>query len=697
MSLPLTLSLLPPIASLPLAAFDPGILLVILKVAAALGFVIFVHELGHFAVAKMCGVKCEKFYLGFDIYGLKLAKFVWGETEYGIGILPLGGYVKMLGQEDNPNKAYEEMQRAKAGQASGDPNAPVYDPRSYLAQSVPKRMAIISAGVVMNLIFAFLMAALAYGIGVPVTPCVVSGLQPGSPAWQADLRIGDEITAIDGQPNPSYKDLLNAVVLGNLKQGLELSIRRPEGGDGKPLLFDTKIVPKQDEGLARIGVSAGTGIELTKKHPTRPGSPAAKFDEQLSGGKRIVAINDVKVSSYADFHRELAHNEDKPISLTVEPIPAEPTAGETAPTKPAEPITVTIEPSLARELGIVMKMGPITAVQANSPAADAGLKSGDRILLVNGEAISDPLRWPAVVRKQVGQEVRIMVGSEGGASRELAIKPRAANTYEWPTMYGENPPLSIPELGLAYAVENEVASVDPAGPAASSKLKAGDVITQVTFISPKKSVSEDDESEDLEFKTPLELAKGKFSWVFVISALQYVAPDSQLKLTLKDGTEVTLTSAPATDWYNPLRGLHLVPIEEIRQAQSVGEAFSLGWRETTDSVLMVYRFLYKLGHQVPISEVRGPITIARVAGHEASAGFARLLIFLVMLSANLAVLNFLPIPMLDGGHMLFLIIEGIRRKPVSERVFVAFQFAGILFLMSLMAFALFGDVSDLLK
>jgi regulator of sigma E protease len=69
-----------------------------------LGFVIFVHELGHFAVAKMCGVKCEKFYLGFDIGGYKLAKFQRGETEYGIGILPLGGYVKMLGQDDNPSQ-----------------------------------------------------------------------------------------------------------------------------------------------------------------------------------------------------------------------------------------------------------------------------------------------------------------------------------------------------------------------------------------------------------------------------------------------------------------------------------------------------------------------------------------------------------------------------------------------------------------
>ena len=90
-----------------------GLTVVILKVAVGLGFVIFVHELGHFAVAKLCGVKCEKFYLGFDIAGLKFCKFRWGETEYGIGILPLGGYVKMLGQEDNPAKLREEMERAK--------------------------------------------------------------------------------------------------------------------------------------------------------------------------------------------------------------------------------------------------------------------------------------------------------------------------------------------------------------------------------------------------------------------------------------------------------------------------------------------------------------------------------------------------------------------------------------------------------
>jgi len=92
---------------------------VVLQVAGGLGFVIFVHELGHFLVAKACGVKCEKFYLGFDVGGLKLLSFKWGETEYGIGALPLGGYVKMLGQDDNPAAAAAEAQRARA--AGADP------------------------------------------------------------------------------------------------------------------------------------------------------------------------------------------------------------------------------------------------------------------------------------------------------------------------------------------------------------------------------------------------------------------------------------------------------------------------------------------------------------------------------------------------------------------------------------------------
>ncbi|MGH7194452.1 MAG: site-2 protease family protein, partial [Candidatus Saccharimonadales bacterium] len=102
---------------------EPANWLIVLEVAIGIGMVIFVHELGHFAVAKACGVKCEKFYLGFDIGGWKLCKFKWGETEYGIGVLPLGGYVKMLGQDDNPSRQREEMERAKLKPAADAANA----------------------------------------------------------------------------------------------------------------------------------------------------------------------------------------------------------------------------------------------------------------------------------------------------------------------------------------------------------------------------------------------------------------------------------------------------------------------------------------------------------------------------------------------------------------------------------------------
>ena len=173
------------------------------KVLVGLGLVIFVHELGHFLVAKACGVKCEKFYVGFDVpirFGpfrlpRTLGKYQWGETEYGVGIIPLGGYVKMLGQDDNPANAQKEAERIQVPKAVGADSAETdtldrsseedggqfeLDPRSFPAKSVPQRMAIISAGVIMNLVFAVVFAAIAYRMGVSYEPCEIGGTSPGS-------------------------------------------------------------------------------------------------------------------------------------------------------------------------------------------------------------------------------------------------------------------------------------------------------------------------------------------------------------------------------------------------------------------------------------------------------------------------------------------------------------------------------------
>src|SRR5215813_5803611 len=235
-----------------IAAFDfsaiAGLVAGILKVALGLGAVIFVHELGHFLVALACGVKVEKFMIGFDIGGYKIS---WrrGETEYGIGILPLGGYVKMLGQDDDPAHIKEQMQKSQVDVHSANakpikgPDGETYyvDRRSYLAKSVPQRMAIISAGVIMNVIFAFIFAAIAYGMGVPYIPAVVSEVSPGSPAFEANIQPGDEIVQIGSQKNPTFIQLKSGVTLGDLEKGIEIQVKKVS--DGKVVTVPLK--PRQ--------------------------------------------------------------------------------------------------------------------------------------------------------------------------------------------------------------------------------------------------------------------------------------------------------------------------------------------------------------------------------------------------------------------------------------------------------------------
>ena len=238
------------------ALLDPAAYINGLQVALGVGFVIFVHEMGHFLVAKACGVKCEKFYIGFDVpiwkFPRTLGKFTWGETEYGIGIVPLGGYVKMLGQHDDPREAEAEAERAK--------NAPdgTLDPRSYTAKTVPQRMAIISAGVIMNVIFAVIFAAIAFRWGVPYEPCIVAGTIPGDPAWLAEVPLGGQILQIHKEGKPSNhlryeKDLVTNVVLSKDK-ALDILVEAPDGDQQWYSLTPSRRLISRAKDRVTIGV-----------------------------------------------------------------------------------------------------------------------------------------------------------------------------------------------------------------------------------------------------------------------------------------------------------------------------------------------------------------------------------------------------------------------------------------------------------
>jgi regulator of sigma E protease len=656
---------------------QPASWLVILQVAIGLGFV-FVHELGHFLVAKACGVKCEKFYIGFDINGWSLGKFTWGETEYGIGILPLGGYVKMLGQDDNPAAAAREAQRAKEIIESGDlppePTAdphPAWDPRSYPAQTVPERMAIISAGVIMNVIFAVLLAAWAFGLGVQELTCEVSSVRPGGAAWRAGLRTGDDIIAIGSKTEPVFTDLQKGVTLGDPVKGIDFTVRRPSDDSERTVTLH----PDTDLGIPTVGVTSPFSVTLPDNlEPGLPGA-AARAKPAFEAGDTIRAVDDVPISSYADLIASLSGKVDTDVSVSV--------------TRQGNDVSIVVPAQPRHETGLVMLAGPIASVQADSPAAAADLKVGDRIVSIDGEKLENPLTIDDVLKKRAGETVLLGVlrsDADHNASGELVsekieVTPRKVTWIEqarWPQS-----PVAVSTLGIAFNVSSEIVEVVPGSPAALGGIKAGELVTRARFAKNDEPIDEEDPG--------VELSEESQSWPFVMAMLQQAPKGTRLQLTVQssDGLarDVELKPIESTTGFVLDRGLVFRPVYRLVKASSVGAAISKGFTKTGEDLSMVYRFLQKItSNQISPRLLGGPIEIAKQAGKSAEEGLGRLLLFLTMLSANLAVINFLPIPVLDGGHMVFLMYEFVRGKPPSENVVAALSYVGLILLLSLMLF-----------
>lgn len=681
----------------------------ILKVAIGLGLVIFVHELGHFVVAKLCGVKCEKFYLGFDIAGWKLAKFRWGETEYGIGILPLGGYVKMLGQEDNPARLREELEKAKAAkEAAAEPPATqgapqgsaaeatpsatelalaeqaLYDPRSYLAKSVPQRMAIISAGVIMNVIFAFLFAMGAYRFGVEQPSPIAGGITPGEGAWQANVQVGDRILEIGQTPIQTYVDLKMAVSLGSHEQGVAIVLQRP--GMAEPLRVMAKT---QKTGLTP---TVGIGLPWTttlRSDAKRLHTAAAAAQPPLKAGDRIVAVNDTPVASYAELHRYLAAHPEETLRLQVE----RPAKGDHGAAAKPEELSVTVPPEPMQTVGLVLEMGPITAVQNGSPAAEAGLEPGDVLQQLNGQPVGDPMTLPDRLRKLAQQEKSVRLGiarPKQTEPREVEVSLRPVTSYD--TLVNPNSPLTAPALGMAYQVKPQVAAVLPGSPAAEAGIQPGTKLQETRLRLPDAAWLKQHKLTELAEQIPTDWLPAEQAWPFLMDSLQMGFQELKLEVRTASGTQ-TLTPVPASDWFTPERGFAFEVETFPRQAASLAEAIPLGRDETWSALTATVRIVQRLlDRQVSPRALSGPVGIAQLAYQSAAHGMGELLLFLTLLSANLAVLNFLPIPVLDGGHMVFLAYEGITGKAPNERVQLALSYLGLLLLLTLMVWALGLDL-----
>jgi regulator of sigma E protease len=706
-------SLLVSVAIIALLAykFDAAELGNIAKVVIGLGLVIFLHELGHFAVAKWCDVHVQTFSIGFGP-ALPGCSFQKGETTYMIALFPLGGYVKMVGEGDNPEDDVE-------------------DPRSFKNKTVGQRMAIISAGVIMNVILGGLCFIFVYMTkGMERAPGIIGRVDAGSPAWISGIQSGMVIKRIASTDDPMFDDVAPAVMLTRADQAVHIVLAQP---GGKPL--DIDIMPRRDPTDPKpvIGVLMPEDLRLVtdrrklsgEDRPVLTTSAAAHSEPPFEFNDVIVGSNgaDQKLDAvsalppdprnpgglgdYFEFRRREVRMAGKPMMVRVR---------RRANDRDTE-VDIKVPPAWHWTFGARMRMGKVSAIRENSPAAEAGLEKGDIIKsarVVDGQGTTllevaeddlDPVKLPVALKQAAA-------GHDGVKIVLKVLRPNPGNheekdttplTLRWDDSWhfdrevplNMSSPLPIAELGAAYQIEPTIKSVAAGSPAEQAGLKPGDAIIRVRG----RSNSSREPEPTWGFWTSL-TTKGDEPepwWAAVDFHLQ-LSDSKELQLEVRRGNAllsepVTVTAIEDTTWPEAERGILLMSDVRWETADSPSKAVMLGMRDTYRVIVQIYLNLRGLAtRRLSTKNLMGPLSIATTAYTIAGQDFYRLIFFLGMISINLAVVNFLPIPLLDGGHMVFLIYEALRGKPASEQVRVATAYVGLFLLLSLMGFAIYLDV-----
>ncbi|KAF6663728.1 sigma E protease regulator RseP [Pantoea sp. EKM101V] len=436
----------------------------------ALGVLITVHEFGHFWVARRCGVKVERFSIGFG-------KSLWRRrdrqgTEFVIALIPLGGYVKML--DERVESVPAELRH-----------------QAFNNKAVWQRASIIAAGPVANFLFAIFAYWVVFIHGVPGVRPVIGEILNGSVAAEAQIAPGMELKAVDGIETPDWDAVRMALV-------------------------------------GKIGDSSTT---LT----------VARFGEDATQEKQLDLRN-------WQFEPD---KQDPVVALGIRPRGPQ------------------IETTLAE-------------VQANSPASEAGLQAGDRIVKVDGQPLSQWQTFVTQVRDNPGKSMALEV-DRGGDAITLTMTPEARTGSK-----GE---------GFAGVIPRIV---------------------------------------------------------------------------------------PLPEEYRTVR--------QYGAFAAIGEASVKTWQLMKLTVSMLGKLITG---DVKLNNLSGPISIAQGAGLSAEYGLIYYLMFLALISVNLGIINLFPLPVLDGGHLLFLAIEKIKGGPVSERVQDFSYRIGSILLVLLMGLALFNDFSRL--
>lgn len=531
-----------------------------------LGPLVIVHEFGHYLFARIFGVKAEVFSVGF---GPKLWSRKRGETEWCFSAIPLGGYVKLLGEDRETQLSAEEQKRALHKQAPW------------------KRFFIFFGGPLFNFLFAILVFMAILLIGEPQVASVAGRVVENSPAAKAGFESGDRILSVNGKPVKKFEEIvLN--VHESPRKAVDFEVVHP-GSEIPVHLFAT---PTAKSGFSVYGETTHVG----------------------------------------EIHGLLPN----------------------------------------------ARNGLIGVSNPESHAGKAGFKTGDQIVSINGTPIANFEQVEAFYRGVTpGGELRLKGrrASKGGEEQFVEATLKKSKAQKMASDWG----LHSAELFVERPV--------PGSPAEKAGLRQGDRLVGVgnitvhSFFELKDAIQKSGEEQG---KVQLRIEREGKAISYDLTPVATEGRDPVLNKT----TQFTVGVMPMLSAAEPD-----VIIERT------WNPFVLVYRATERMITFSWRNLVSVGKMikgdVSVNTLGGPILIGVIAGEALARGLIAFLTNMAILSIGLGVLNILPVPVLDGGHLMLLGIESVRGRPLTLRQMEVIQGVGLIVILALMGVVLHNDFSRL--
>jgi len=655
------------------------------------GSVVLVHEFGHFIVAKLSDIKVEAFsiFMPPTVFGVQKTEegfrfrilpkifskkgdesgdgglsFTIGgkckasETEYRLGLIPFGGFVKMLGQEDTgPVKASD-------------------DPRSFANKPAGTRAAVLAAGVVFNVISAVIIFMIVFLIGINLTPAVVGGVVPDSPAARAGLKAGDEIIEVAGKSDDlDFSNIGIAAALSGRDEKIPLRVRHADGSEE-----DLALVAEQlpGEPMRLFGIVIPTSLTIGRLSEDDANDLYSKTG--LLAGDQIKSVNGRDVQSYWELEEVIQNSLVPQVTLSAE------RAGDSG---EVESIKSQIRLNLMHattynigfefELSHIYSMVPrlqITVVSdklvSNVNDTGSSLQPGDIIFAIGDVENPTYKEMRDVTEKYEGKElpVKVLRTNASGAEETLTItvkpkKPAGSDRV----MIG---------IGVALDAEHPVvaSTINAEGGPPKLEIPRGARITAVDGAPV---------SHFYEIIKEIRRYNGEritIDWRLSEEIAGNVALDVD-----NGGESVTVKSAFA----------EFIPFEDLKRSYKASgpiDAVVMGYRKTVMFVAQTYVTLKRLiGGLVSPKNLMGPVGIITFSYRiVAEQPLVYYVYFLGLISAVIAVFNFLPLPPLDGGLVVILFVEKIKGSALSERVQGVIAYAGWTLIGALILYVTFNDI-----